>query len=166
METNTLAKCSPSCPLVSPLSEQPCRGPRTWRWITMCQWYGTGSIRMTGPWLPISAVRFQGIFLWTLARRGPRLEAPNSSRFDPVVPVLAPFPREHENLCSVKQAVVTIFWSWRLFSERQRKEKRKEANVHWVPTMCPVDTMRKTERIGSSNSNKNNKNNSKHLCSL
>lgn len=101
----------------------------------------------------VSTMCFQGIFLWTPARRGPHLEALNSAHFDPVGPVLAPFPGEHENFCSIKQAVVTFFWSQWQFSERQRKERGKGATIYWVPPMCPTDAMRETEEIGSLRSN-------------
>ena len=56
-------------------------------------------------------------------------------------------------------------------SERQKKNKGKGANIHWIPTMCLVNAMRETEVIEfletilSSNDNKN-KNNSKHLCQI
>lgn len=109
METNTLVKGPPSCPLVSPLSKQPCRGPRTCRWVTTCAWCGPGRIRTTGPWLSVSSACFQGIFLlWTPARRGLQLKARSCARFDPAVPGLASFQQEHENLCSVKQVVMTF----------------------------------------------------------
>ena len=35
----------------------------------------------------------------------------NYACFDPVVPVLAFSPEEHESLCSIKQAAVSLFWS-------------------------------------------------------
>lgn len=150
METSTLAECSPSCPLVNPLSEESCRGLRTWRWIAKCHWYGTGNIRVTGPWLSVSTVCFQGIFLWILPRQEPPLEARNSACFDPVVPVLALSPGEHENLCSIKEAVVTLFWSWWQFSERQRRggEGGSWYLLHFysVPSRC----WEKLESPGSS----------------
>ena len=40
-----------------------------------------------------------------------QLKALNLACFDPVVPLLAFSPGEHENLCSIKQAIMSLFCS-------------------------------------------------------
>lgn len=136
----------------------------------MCQWYGTGSIRMTGPWLSISTVCFQGIFLWTRARRGPQLEALNSDCFDPVVPVLAPFPQRtwkslfHKtNSCDSCLVLMAVF---RKTKERKQGRSSCLLSSYYVSSRC-------NERNRGARIPWNQywivtvtKDNSKHLCSI